>query len=287
MALEEKNQNSNNTPQTENIFDEFVDSQKVSNEEILSPRDKNLYDYMRIGNMGLTVINVILFLVLIGGVFYNYFQSKEEKIDIWFLRPVCWFMLWSVYNTWQECYSISSFLPDFQWIYDVTEQETSEKLISLMWEVYDIDNFYFSKKVNFLLETTRSQLRPLVILSDFDTIKREFTSSFERSNVICSNIEISQQNTVSMNCDVFSSDWDTAIIDVKNWVRWTLPWWGTSISRASSFLNYIDQHSSGLFRVKQEPSTFSSTFTNEDWPYTQKTSISFTLEYISPQYLSF
>jgi len=287
MAKELKNKSKSDI-NTENIFDEFVESQdtaaSLENEE---KEKKQLYDYLKIGNYICMSLNILLFFAISIFAFYNFYQAKEEKENISVLQPVCKFLLWSTYNTWNECYSVTSMLQDYNDRISSLEEKTGDIMLNLMTEMYAINNFNYSKKITFLLDKTSSRLRPLNILNDFDTIKKEFTSSFERSNVTCSNINITDSQEMTITCEVFSSDWDTSIIDLKDGVRSLLPWGWTSISRASSFINFIDNHSSWLFSVIEKPEEFSSSTTLNEGPYTKVTVINLRLQYINPQYLSF
>lgn len=276
-----------NNLNTGNIFDEFVQSHdEVKQIDEKNDSKKGLYDYIKIWNMCFMFLNTILFIALVFLTVYNHFQKKEEREDISFLKPVCSFIAGNTYTSGQECYSVTSNLKHYQGLVSDLESKIGERLVYLMWEVYALNNFTYSRKVNFILNTSQSRLRPLNILKDFDNIKKEFTSSFERSNVTCDNVTI-QENTMSMSCDVYSSDWDTSIINMKEGVRSILPGWGTSISRAGSFINFIENHNSGLFLVTDKPNTFTSTKTVEDWPYTQVTKINLSLQYVNPEYLSF
>lgn len=272
---------------SENIFDEFIDSQDSVNNSDITKNKRWVYDYLKTLNFVFIFVNLLLFLFIITLLMYNHFQSKEEKDNIAFLQPICNFLLGEVYTSWSDCYSVTSYLSEYQSKYQNLEKDTWASTVKLMSELYAINNFNYSKKVSFLLDKTNSRLKPLDILQSFDSIKREFTSSFERSNVSCSNIDISYLNEVSMSCDVFSSDWDTSIIDLNSWVRSVLPWGGTSISRANSFINFIENHGSGLFVIKDKPDSFTSSPTSDQWPYTRVTTIDMTLQYINPEYLSF
>jgi len=277
-----------NTINTENIFDEFVESQENSWEIDASIKNtRGIYDYLQGVNYVLMFLNICLFFIIVIFSFYNYFQAKEEKTNIAFLKPVCWFLLGDVYSSGQDCNSVSSVLPEYQEQIRELQDDIGGSLTDLMVDIYSMNNFSYSKKVSFLLDATHGRMKPLTILKDFDTIKTEFTSSFERSNVSCKNLTISEWNILSISCDVFSSDWDTSIIDIRNGVRSTLPGWWTSISRASSFINFIENHDSKSFSIVEKPWELNSSQTSDGWPYTQVTSIDLILEYNNTEYLPF
>lgn len=272
---------------TENIFDEFVESQDTLKEVQHGKEKKHIYDYIKAGNYIFMSLNIILFFIIIVLYFYSYSQEKTDKTEIGFLKPVCSFMLGNVYKSGDPCYSVTSVLNEYTSKLSASEEKIAKKMISIMSELYGIINFNYSNKVIFLVDKSNSRLKPLTILQDFDKIKKEFTSSFERSNVDCSNIIISEDNIMSLDCDIFSSDWDTSIIDINDGVRSILPGWGTSISRASSFINFIENHNTKRFSVIVKPEQLVSTATLDEGPYTQVTSISLELQYINPEYLSF
>ena len=82
-----------NNLNTENIFDEFVQSHDdVKKIDETKKSKKNLYDYLKIGNICFTFVNVVLFIAVSFFTLYNHFQKNEERSDISFLRPVCSFI---------------------------------------------------------------------------------------------------------------------------------------------------------------------------------------------------
>lgn len=273
---------------TENIFDEFVESREnIKDIQSADKWRKDLYDYIKTGNYVFMMMNIFLFFLIIIFSFYNYFQAKDDNSSISFLQPVCSFFLWEVNSSVSECQSVTSVLAQYNEKKSNLEEKTWNVLVGLMSEVYGLNNFNYSKKVTFLLDQTNSRLKPLRIISDFDEIKKEFTSSFERSNVTCADIQILNNSDLRVNCSVFSSDWDTSIIDLRDGVRSILSGGGTSISRASSFVNFIENHSSWLFTVVENPSVLISSPTIEEGPYTQMTTVDLVLRYTNPEYLSF
>jgi hypothetical protein len=89
-----------------------------------------------------------------------------------------------------------------------------EKILPLLAEKYSIENFEESKKVSFLLDTEKTRLKPLDILTAFDEIKFKFSPQ-DKSDISCSSITIQAHNELSIFCDVYSSDWDTKIITLE------------------------------------------------------------------------
>jgi hypothetical protein len=80
-----------------------------------------------------------------------------------------------------------------------------------------------------------------------------------------------------MSCDAFSSSRDTLII----WPEWKpdkkLRVTGTSISLASSFINFLEINSE-KFTIIDKPTEFSFDEVVWVWKYTRKTSFDFTLK---------
>jgi len=267
-----------------NIFDEFIQDKSESTSEKSEKKSYHIYDYLRLLSKGLVFINIILFILIVFGLYYNMTQNNSERKEFTFLEPICSVLLWDIYKPWDPCYSVSSTLDDYESKFNTLEKNTIERIFPLLSNVYSISNFNFSDKVVFLNRHAKERLKPLVILQDFDAIKTDFTS--ERSNIECKNITISE-NIMSLSCDVYSSDWDTSIINLQWGVRSVLDWWGTSISRASSFINFLENHDSSRFRIIEKPQVFSSSEFSDDGPYTQFTTIDLTLQYVNPEFLSF
>jgi len=281
---EEKNKKNINNDVWKNIFDEFIQDKTQDSSEKNKKKSYQVYDYLRVVSKILVFINVFLFITIVLWLYYNSTQANEERKELAFLEPICNVLVWDVYSSWNPCYSVSYLLSDYQKKFNTLEESTIKRIFPLISDIYSITNFNFSDKVVFLNKNSNDRLKPLIILEDFDSIKREFTS--ERSNVSCQNISLSE-NIMSLSCDIYSSDWDTNIIDLQGGIRSTLEWWWTSISRASSFINFIESHNSARFRIIQKPQVFSSNDFTDDGPYTQFTTVDLTLQYVNPDFLSF
>jgi hypothetical protein len=81
-----------------------------------------------------------------------------------------------------------------------------------------------------------------------------------------------------MSCDSFSADWNTDILSVEKILLKTVAWWWTSISKASSFINFLERYSMTPFTVIEKPDFYTSE-SYQSWPYTRKTTFQFSLRY--------
>jgi len=266
---------------SENIFDEFTGSQDIQQE--LDQNDKNnekdIYYYMKKVNTFLHSINILIFLWVICCFWYIYIQNNEEKTEYSFLSPMCSLFLWrdTIYpNT---CYGVTPTLREYTNRLDALSLKQSESILPLLWDRYSLENYNLSKKVNFILSKWEDRLRPLEILSEFDKMKDIFSST-DKSEITCYDIFISQ-NAISMTCDSFSSDWNTDILSVENTLLKTVSWGGTSISKASSFVNFFEKYTTSPFIITQKPEFYTSE-AFQSWPYTRRTTFEFSLLYTQP-----
>lgn len=263
---------------SENIFDEFTDSREIKDELEKTDRDseKDIYFYLKKFSWLLLGLNIVSFLLIIACFGYIYIQNNEEKTEYNFLTPLCWFFLWneSIYP-W-TCYWVTPALAEYSSKLDNLSSTQSQNILPLLWDKYSLENYNLSKKVDFLLEKWESRLRPLEILSEFDAMKDLFSST-DKSEISCYDINVAE-DILSMSCDSYSSDWNTDILSVEKTVLKTLNGWGTSISKASSFINFFEQYSESPFTVIEKPEFYTSE-SFQSWPYTKRTTFQFSLRY--------
>ncbi len=263
---------------SENIFDEFTDSQDIKTE--LEKNDKNnekdVYYYMKKISSFLLSINIVLFLLVISCFWYIYIQNNKEKTEYSFLNPICSLFLGSETIYPGTCYWVTPSLQEYTSKLDKIWLEQSKLILPLLGDTYSLENYNLSKKVDFLLNKWKTRLKPLEILSEFDKMKDLFSST-DKSEITCYDILIIE-DIISMSCDSFSSDWNTDILRVENTLLQTVRWGGTSISKASSFLNFLEKYSLTPFTIIEKPEFYSSE-TFQSWPYTRKTSFEFSLRY--------
>ncbi len=276
MPLETSWDNSTNI-NSENIFDEFTDSQEIKNELEKKDKDseKDIYYYLKKIGWILLTVNIVFFLLIIGCFAYIYIQNNEVKTQYSFLTPICSLFLWNENIYPWTCYWVTPALAEHSKKLDDLLVTQSKNILPLLWDKYSLENYNLSKKVSFLLEKWETRLRPLKILSEFDAMKDKF-SSVDKSEITCYNITI-ESDIISMSCDSFSSDWNGDILNVDNTFLKTMPGWGTSISKASSFINFFEQYWDSPFTVVDKPEYYTSEATTG--PYTRKTIFQFSLRY--------
>jgi len=268
----------NNDINSENIFDEFTGSQDIQEELDKNDKkwEKDIYYYLGKFSGFLLTANILLFLTIIAWFWYVYVQSNDSKTEYSFLAPVCNLFLWSTEIYPSTCYGVTSALNEYNTLLDTLSEQQSKRILPLLWDTYSLENFNLSKKVAFLLEKSNDRLRPLEILGEFDTMKNIFSPT-DKSEISCYDISIAE-DSISMTCDSFSSDWNTDIVSVENTTLKTLEWWGTSISKASSFIDFFERYPNSPFEVTKKPEKYGSE-SFQSWPYTQKTTFRFELLY--------
>jgi len=82
-------------------------------------------------------------------------------------------------------------------------------------DAYTVENFTNSESIIFLLTKTKEKVEYIEILSKFDKLKNKFVS-IDKSTVTCSDISINYQRELEMECDIYSSYWDSEINDIDN-----------------------------------------------------------------------
>lgn len=263
---------------SENIFDEFTDSKEIKEEleKTDKENEKDIYYYLKKLSWVFLILNIIFFLIIIACFGYIYIQNKEQKTEYNFLSPVCQLFLGSKSIYPSTCYWVTPTLAEFTSKLDELSKNQSQAILPLLWDTYALENFNVSKKVGFILEKWESRLRPLEILSEFDAMKDLFSST-DKSEITCYDIELAN-DILSMTCDSYSSDWNTDILSVENTALRTLNGWGTSISKASSFINFYEQYSESPFTVVEKPDFYTSE-SFQSWPYTRRTTFQFSLRY--------
>jgi hypothetical protein len=283
---QEKGTQENISIDSENIFDEFTDSEGIKNEIARTEKlqHKDIYYYMKkVGTLFFT-INITVFIVLLVGSFYIYIQERETKTEYGFLSSVCNLFLGTNNITPGTCYGVAPILREYEALLSKKVVDQSIELFPILGGIYSIENFNLSKKVSFLLEKDAFRLKPLEILVAFDELKNIFSPT-DKEEISCYSIYI-VDNTLNITCDAFSSDWNTDIITLNKGNIEILPGWGTSISRASSFIYFIENYRESSFSIILKPEAFTSVGVQLG-PYTKKTTFSLELQYDPKENLTF
>ena len=145
----------------------------------------------------------------------------------------------------------------------------------MLGDVYFVSNFVLSKEIMFLLDKSENRLQPLDILSEFDALKNAF-EPVNKAKIQCSNIDIQKNGTIDMMCEAYSSRWDRNIIGVSWSTKQSTKTKGTSISIASSFINYIEKNAQGFVLV-EKPKSFGYEEVVDGSGFTRKTPFNITL----------
>ncbi len=216
---------------------------------------------------------------------YIYLQTQTEKKEYSFLEPVCSLFLGSKNITPGTCYTITPLVEEYRNLVAQEKIQQSQKILPLLGESYAIENFNASKKVDFLLKKQQNRLRPLNIMGVFDEMKFKFSPE-DKTDISCTNILLESDNILNIDCDVYSSDWDSAIASLQEGAISRLESGGTSISRASSFMNFLENTPDSPFTILEKTNSLSFEKV-EVKPYTKRTTIHMKLKYSDPENLSF
>lgn len=272
---------------SENIFNDFTESEEIKQEvkKFEENEARNIFFYLKKTNTVLFWLNIVVFVGIAIMCLYIYVQSQTEKKSYDFLSPICTIFLWNANVAQGSCYWVTPVLSEYKSKLETTKKDQSWDILNLMESVYSIENFNLSKKVSFLLDKSNSRLKPLEIIKAFDDLKTTF-APVDKSEISCSNIEIQSPNILSISCDAYSSDWDSKIVDLDNGNLTFTNGWGTSVSRASSFINFINNYEDSPFKVIEKPESLTS-IQVQSGPYTQKTTIDLRLQYDGSKDLSF
>lgn len=262
-----------------NIFDEFAVDDKLRAEiqEADKQNDKNgLFYLAKVGSL-IQAFNLLFFmwLTLVGG--YLYIQFDNELAEAWYLNPVCHYFLWEVWRTQETCSSVSYSLKDYKDKIVKKEKWYFNKIKKQIPHVYALSHHIYSKEVLFLLKKTKYRLRPLQIFQQFDTLKNEF-EPLNKGKIMCEDMVIQEWWIVNISCAAYSADWGGKII----WESWNASdinkKEGTSVSVASSFINFL-QKKSRYFTVVQKTKKLSfEDILGGQW-YTRKTSFTLRLQF--------
>ena len=275
MSEEKKEINIDST----NIFDEFDVDEKLKEEinSVEKEKDKNIWYYILIISNFFTIINMIILLVFVFLGLYLYIQNDKTIKNISYLNSICNIFVDDLWK-YENCSSVSSLILEYEKDNKTIKNEYYEQILPLIKTIYKNLNFINSKEVSFLISKTKDKLKILEILSEFDKLKNAF-SPLNKTLIKCEDINISSDFIVEMQCSAYSWDWDTGIL----WYSWKNNWqdkvkW-TSISVASSFINFIEKVENPKFLILEKPKKFSFIEIINNNGYTRKTDFKLKLKY--------
>lgn len=265
-----------------NIFDEFSIDESLKKEVAASDisSHKDIFFYIWKGNILLAFLNISSLLLVVLLFWYIFVQKSEEAWVFSFLEPLCSVFVGraDIYNSW--CSSVTYSVSQYDSRISQLEGAQASQLAKLVWDVYSLEDFFSSKRVNFILDSSISRLRPLEILEEFDKMQAQFTP-IDKLEVYCPGITLQSDLRLELKCISYSSDWDSTLSQLEDGIlRQTVDRGGTSISKAANFIDFLENAPGSKFRVIERPTTFVSEDT-QFGQYTKKTSFRLVLEYQS------
>lgn len=261
-----------------NIFEDFEDDSQL-NEDIAKEElevKKDISYYLGIVTSILKYINIFLLISIILLYFYVNIQKSDKASEVF--NPICPILLWSDVSytdlhwvgTWNidTCTSVTLFKNTFENAIKTKSEEIYSKLLKIATDYYTMKDFVNSKEVVFLLDASENKKNPLDMLVKFDKIKNNFLLK-DKLRIQCSEIVVSDSE-FKAECFAYSSAWDKKTIPWYNWWKNQndLVWW-TSISLASSFLNYLEKQNDIILLQKQK--VFKIQKVAWEWAYSYKT----------------
>lgn len=276
--MSETEKNDDSKLNTSNIFDEFeVDEQtKQEIDDIRKDINKNWVYYMNKIWLFFKYINFLFFIVLIIAFSYIFIQKSDSDFvnNKEYLNPICSILSWTNSNSSSNCSSLAISIKNIDKNNDILSKEFLKKTIPIIEESYEIDNVKNSKESIFIIDKSLNKNDPLFILNEFDKIKNDFTW-IDKQKIKCSDINI-DGNIFEAKCSAFSTLW----YDDIPWLNWektvnTLNW--TSITLASSFINYISENDKINLLDKQKEFNIIPYFW--EWNFIYKTDFKLKFEY--------
>ncbi|USN57956.1 MAG: hypothetical protein H6767_06465 [Candidatus Peribacteria bacterium] len=110
-----------------------------------------------------------------------------------------------------NCSGVFSTLATYQKQTSTRMQEQYVQVLPMIEEIYGVYNFLESRYVAFLVEQSDERIRPIEVLSAFDTLKNEFEPIL-KSNIQCRDFVISEGNVLKAKCEAFTSRLDDRIV---------------------------------------------------------------------------
>lgn len=269
---------------SDNIFKElswwldFWDDIVVENKP-----EKDILYYLTLSLKISIWVNIFIFVVSLFSTLYIYIQNNPNFYSKPILDPFCFILLSDeMKNTWDYCSSVSALSQDYRTKTENLKNEIVAKISPIVADIYSIDNFAYSKEISFLLNAKANKLKVVEILNNFDKMKNDF-SWWDKKLIVCDSIVVSK-DYIDATCEAYSSSWETTSVRWW-WIVWStwdrnssvIEW--TSISVASSFLNYIDKNPEYNFKIVDRQKIFTSDTIVWEWPYVRKTSFSLKLKY--------
>lgn len=265
-----------------NIFEDFAsDTQLWEDVRAQEKKEsKDVFYYIKAFSELFKILNLVLILGVCLFLIYSFFQNKQELENYSFLSPICNLFLWDISSEVSGCHGVKAYSSKIQTDLAAIKKSQFDQIAPLFEHVYELDNFTSSKSVTFLLNKADSRLKPLSILAEFDAIKNKF-EPIDKSKIQCFDMTIKDDMTLTTRCEAYSSDWDSDISSVDNEKSS-----GTSISVASSFIDFIENTQWSNFKIVNRQKVFDHTNVSGNGIYTKKTEFDLNLRYTNTSNLA-
>jgi len=262
-----------------NIFDEFWADEKLKKEVEWIEKEKNkdsVYYIWIISNF-FTFVNMIILLAFMIFWAYIYIQNDETIKDVSYLTPICKVFIDEQWD-YSDCSSVSALTLDYENKNKILIKKYYEENLPLIESIYKNLSFIDSKEVSFLINKTKNKLHVLKVLSEFDKMKNDF-SPLNKTRIKCSDLIIDSNNEITMDCSAYSWIWDWKILWFSGENKWLDKVYWTSISVASSFINFIEKYENSSFLILDKPKKFNFIEIVDNNGYTRKTDFKLKLKY--------
>ena len=270
---------------TDNILDVFsrdmkAEKAKTESQKLVEWAKDQVY-YIKKATLACKVLFFVSLFFALLSYGYAYIQKSDSFENISYFTPICHaFISENVQQELGQCVPLSSAKT---WVDEKIKKTYQEQADQIMWvlpDVYALDNFLFSNEIAFLVDKSANKLQVTQILKEFNLLKDTFEPSKWVYAVECDDITINNNAEVTLSCSSYSSDWsDSNIVGFDGQIN-SKKISGTSITVASSFINFIKNKSQD-FKVLEATKTFSYEEQVDEGKerYTRKTDFEMVLGY--------
>ncbi|MDP2090424.1 MAG: hypothetical protein Q8K30_02400 [Candidatus Gracilibacteria bacterium] len=277
--MQDKKTEINKGIDTSNIFDDFSQDSSLIEEvdKLKKENNKDKFYYLSKTAHVLQTIFWILFFILIILFSYIYIQNNKNISDSNLLDPLCFVFIGDIKNDDTFCSSISSLNTKYKTRLENAQQMQIKGILGILEKLYEVENFTKTKEIIFLSDKSNNKLKVLEILEKFDNIKNQF-NAVDKQKIQCNGISIdANTSTISMSCSAYSAGYERGFkgFDASddNFIK------GTSISIASSFLNFITKKADVFTIIDRQKVFKSESILGEKTDFTNKTSFNLKLKY--------
>lgn len=286
LSFDPQKDHENEKKTSDNIFAELsweLDFWHEKEDTPLAQKKDKIY-YLKLAWSSLLILNIVVFVFMIVWLLFVKAENNDSLYNTSYLDPFCWILLSDeMKNTWDYCSSVASLIKDYDKRKNDLEKVIVDKLSFIINDTYVIENFINSKEVTFLIDNKNNRIKILDVLNDFDNLKNDFSGG-DKKMIDCSFINVTNDTSLEVSCDVNSSSWEVSDSNWK-WIIWytwdrnssIIEW--TSISIAASFLNFIQKNPKYNFQLIEKQKDFVSESIVWEWSYVKKTNIKFKLKY--------